>query len=251
MREQQTLMSPILLAVGDEALRNTLAGHLQREGYVLLTAAEGETALRLAQQNPPMLVLLDRTLPPLDGLELCRLLRTYNETAWLPIMMIAMHEDETDAVVGLEVGADDYLIWPCRWYLLRARIRALLRRSRYIPDQSDLGYEKAPASQQEHKGEQIVRGDICIDPAGRVVMHREQRIALSARLFDLLVYFACHEGVVISRRQLMEQVQQDEEADERLVDVYVHWLREKLEHDLAHPRHIQTVRGVGYRFHSE
>ena len=252
IEEGQNALPAIVLAMAEEGLRENLSAHLRDEGYRTLLVADSGAVLRLVQHYPLLLVLLDRALPPRDGLDLCRLLRAQSETAWLPIVMIATQQDETDVVVGLEVGADDYIVWPCRWHLVRARIRALLRRSRYMPSQPALASEpldlEVGGQGQAHI---LKRGDVCIDLAGRLVTHHEQRVDLSARLFDLLVYLARHPGRVLSRKQLLEQVHQDEVTDERQVDVYVHWLREKLEDDPAHPQQIQTVRGVGYRFRGE
>jgi two-component system alkaline phosphatase synthesis response regulator PhoP len=127
-----------------------------------------------------------------------------------------------------------------------------LRRSSYLHNQRLPLSEKRQAAKPEQEPEQILtRGDIRINLAGRVVTHHQQPIKLSARLFDLLVYLARHQGMVVSRQQLIQQVCQEEGADTRQVDVYIHWLREKLEDDPAHPEHIQTVRGVGYRFQGE
>ena len=251
MEAEQEGALAILIAVGDASLRETLDGSLQAEGYSTLLAADGETALTLAQTHPLLLVLLDFTLPQRDGLEMCRMLRMQPETAYVPILMIAMHEDETETIVGLEVGADDYVTSPFQWKVLRARIRALLRRSKYT--QRLLNASERHDENEEHTQEDIqemlVVGDLRIDLAGRNVTYREQPLELSARLFDLLVYLARHRNVALTRKELMEQVHIETlKAGERLLDGYVHWLREKLEDDPTRPEYIQTIRGVGYRF---
>ena len=204
--------------------------------------------MQQALQHQLLLVPLDRALPPRDGLDLCRLLRTQDETAVLPILMIAAQDDETDTIVGLEVGADDYVIWPVSWKVLRARIRALVCRSRYL--QRTRPASETQQSEYLHKEHDhlLNSGDLHIDLAGCTVLQRNQPIQLSARLFDLLVYFVHSRGIVLSRKYLMAQVYQESEGDVHLIDVYVHWLREKLEDDPTHPQLIQTVRSVGYRF---
>lgn len=235
----------ILVAIADSTVRNTLSTLLKEEGYPVILAAEGETAFALAIHHPLLLALLDFQLPQRDGLELCRLLRTHEETASLPILLLASANDETETIVGLEVGADDYVVWPLNWKMVRARIRALLRRSRYMQGQALPDHE----AREKDRGPVLVVGDLRIDLAGHAVMRRDQPLPLSARLFDLLVYFVRHRGIVLPRKHLMERVLLiDPACEERLVDVYVHWLREKLEDDPAHPQHIQTVRGIGYRF---
>ncbi len=172
------------------------------------------------------------------------------KTAYVPILMLATHNDETETIVGLEVGADDYVTSPFHWKILRARIRALLRRSTYLRSLTSGAQDVHQDETTAHEQTQVlVSGNVRIDLTGRNVMLCDQPIELSARLFDLLVYLVHHRGAVVARKDLMEQVHIDVLAgDARLVDVYVHWLREKLEDDSAHPRRLQTVRGIGYRF---
>jgi two-component system alkaline phosphatase synthesis response regulator PhoP len=238
----------ILVAIADDAVRNALSTHLKEEGYRVMTAADGRTAFFLATRHPLLLALLDVQLPLRDGLELCRLLRTHDETASLPILLLASTNDEMETIVGLEVGADDYVVWPVNWKMFHARLRALLRRSRYLQSQPSPDHQ----SREKETGAELVVGDLRIDLAGHTVMRRDQPLDLSARLFDLLVYFVRHRGIVLPRKHLMERVLLiDPACEERLVDVYIHWLREKLEDDSAHPHHIQTVRGIGYRFVEE
>ncbi len=250
MEAQQEGARAILLAIGDTTLRETLDVSLGAEGYSTLLAADGETALALAQEHPLLLVLLDFALPQRDGLEMCRMLRMQQETAYVPILMIAMHDDETETIVGLEVGADDYVTFPFQWKILRARIRALLRRSKYT--QRVVHASERVDENEEHAQEDtqvLVVGDLRIDVVGRNVIYHEQPIELSARLFDLLVYLARHPNVALTRKELMEQVHIETlKAGERVLDGYVHWLREKLEDDPTRPEYIQTIRGVGYRF---
>jgi DNA-binding response OmpR family regulator len=237
--EQQTI-----LIVEDEApLRDTLADHLRAEGYQVLTAGDGVTALEIARQKPVSLVLLDLRLPRLDGLEVCRRLRSRPETASVAIVMLTARAEESDKVVGLELGADDYVTKPYNWNELRARIRAVLRRcGRSGVDRNATG----EASQQ------LIAGDLTVDLDRREVLRRGEEITLPARLFDLLVYFMRNRGNVLTRDQLLEKVWgYDYEGDTRTIDVHIRRLRERIEDDPANPQLIQTVRGVGYRFKDE
>jgi DNA-binding response OmpR family regulator len=235
--EQRT----ILVVEDDAPLRETLTYNLRGEGYQVLIATDGVTALEIARQKPVSLVLLDLMLPRLDGLEVCRQLRSRPETAKIAILMLTARVEETDKVVGLELGADDYVTKPYAWNELRARIRALLRR----------GAQKGPAGQETpgDEGRQLAAGDLKIDLDRREVLRRGEEVTLPARLFDLLVYFVRNRGNVLTRDRLLENVWgYDYEGDTRTIDVHIRWLRERIEDDPANPQLIQTVRGVGYRF---
>ncbi len=234
----------ILVVEDDSALRDTIAYNLRREGYHIVSVADGATALDVAQRQPPSLVLLDLMLPRMDGLDVCRLLRARPETANVPIMMLTARANESDKVVGLELGADDYVTKPFSWNELRARVRALLRRSDIAqPDSASLH-----ADMVEDKNT-LSAADVDIDLDRREVRRGERQIELPARLFDLLAYMVRNKGTVLTRDRLLEHVWgYDYEGDTRTVDVYVRWLREKVEDDPANPQLIQTVRGVGYRF---
>lgn len=234
----------ILVVEDDDALRDTVAYNLRGEGYAVLTAADGVTALDVARQNPISLVLLDLMLPRLDGLDVCRQLRAREETANVPILMLTARGEETDKVVGLEMGADDYVTKPFSWKELRARVRALLRRGEHA--------SVAPAAATEgvtQEGRVLVSGDLRIDVDRREVRRGEREIELPARLFDLLVYMVRNKGLVLTRDRLLQHVWgYDYAGDTRTVDVHMRWLREKFEDDPANPALILTVRGVGYRF---
>jgi DNA-binding response OmpR family regulator len=234
----------ILVVDDDAALRDTLAYNLRSEGYRVLTAADGVAALETARQSVPDLVLLDLMLPRLDGLEVCRRLRASAETAKVPILMLTARGEETDKVVGLELGADDYVTKPFSWNEVRARVRALLRRS----EQAAI----AGAATREAAGDEarvLTAGDLRIDLDRREASRGERQIELPARLFDLLVYMVRNHGTVLTRDRLLQNVWDYEySGDTRTVDVHIRWLREKLEDDPANPQLIQTVRGVGYRF---
>ncbi len=183
-------------------------------------------------------------LPRLDGLDVCRQLRAREETANVPILMLTARGEETDKVVGLEMGADDYVTKPFSWKELRARVRALLRRGEHAPAATATGLE-GPGSE----GRVLVSGDLRVDVDRREVRRGEREIELPARLFDLLVYMVRNKGLVLTRDRLLQHVWgYDYAGDTRTVDVHMRWLREKFEDDPANPTLILTVRGVGYRF---
>lgn len=234
----------LLVVEDDAALRDTMMYTLRREGYRVLVASDGVTALEVARQQPPALVILDLMLPRLDGLDVCRQLRSRPETARTPILMLTARGEESDVVVGLEMGADDYVTKPFSWNELRARIRALLRRGEQpLAGASDEAVTSQPGAHM------LTAGDIRIDEDRREVFKRDQPIELQARLFDLLAYMVRNRGTVLTRDRLLQHVWGYEyDGDNRTVDVYVRWLREKLEDDPAIPQLILTVRGVGYRF---
>jgi two-component system, OmpR family, alkaline phosphatase synthesis response regulator PhoP len=234
----------LLVVEDDAALRDTIMYNLRREGYRVLVASDGVTALEVARQQPPALILLDLMLPRLDGLDVCRQLRARPETANTPILMLTARGEESDVVVGLEMGADDYVTKPFSWNELRARIRALLRRG-----EQPLVAQGDAATEGQSDAHILTAGDIRIDEDRREVFKRDQPIELQARLFDLLAYMVRNRGTVLTRDRLLEHVWGYEyNGDNRTVDVYVRWLREKLEDDPASPQLILTVRGVGYRF---
>jgi two-component system alkaline phosphatase synthesis response regulator PhoP len=228
----------ILVAEDDAALRDTIAYNLDHDGYAVATAADGVSALDIARREPVALVLLDIMLPRMDGLEVCRQLRARTETARLPILMVTARGEESDKVVGLEMGADDYVTKPFGWAEVRARVRALLRRGAAGPEPPAPGEPRTLAAE-----------DVRIDLDRRDVTRGERQIELPARLFDLLAYLVRNRGTVLTRDRLLEHVWGYEYAgDTRTVDVHIRWLRERLEDDPATPKLIQTVRGVGYRF---
>ena len=234
----------LLVVEDDAALRETIMYNLRREGYRVLVASDGVTALEVARQQPPALILLDLMLPRLDGLDVCRQLRARPETAHTPILMLTARGEESDVVVGLEMGADDYVTKPFSWNELRARIRALLRRG-----EQPLAGQSDDVTEGQSDAHVLTAGDIRIDEDRREVFKRDQPIELQARLFDLLAYMVRNRGKVLTRDRLLEHVWGYEyNGDNRTVDVYVRWLREKLEDDPASPQLILTVRGVGYRF---
>lgn len=240
-------MARKILVVDDETLLvETIAYNLEQAGYRVVTAADGKSALEAARTEAPDLIILDIMLPEMDGLEVCRQLRRESSTATTPIVMLTAKGDEVDKVVGLEVGADDYVTKPFGRRELLARVRALLRRADYPSPQEEAA---ATDTTQEARptNRELVAGPLRIDLAGRRVNCRGQDMELQPKQFELLTYLVRNRGTVLTRDQLLHNVWgYDYVGDTRTVDVHVRWLREKLEEDPANPRLIQTVRGVGY-----
>lgn len=225
MEETQTI-----LVVEDEVtLREALVYNLNKEGYTVLQAGTGLDALALAREEAPDVVILDLMLPELDGLSVCRSLRRDPATAASGILMLTARSGELDKIVGLESGADDYLTKPFSLGELLARVRALLRST-------------APRDTLE-------AGNLVLDLIARRATRNGVDLPLKPKEFSLLAELMRHRGAVLSRDLLLNHVWgQDFFGDDRTVDVHVRWLREKIEDDPAHPVHIQTVRGLGYRF---
>jgi len=236
-----------ILVVDDEAvLVETIAYNLEQAGYRVVTAADGSSALEAARTETPNLIILDIMLPGMDGLEVCRQLRREITTATTPILILTARSDEIDKVVGLEVGADDYVTKPFGRRELLARVRALMRRADYPVNVEEPGSEVPDARSQTRD---LVAGPLRIDLAGRRVNCRGTDLELQPKQFELLTYLVRNRGTVLTRDQLLHNVWgYDYLGDTRTIDVHVRWLREKLEEDPANPRLIQTVRGVGYVF---
>jgi DNA-binding response OmpR family regulator len=220
-----------VLVVDDEPIvREVVVGYLQREGYRTLEAADGDRARELLECETPSLVVLDVMLPGIDGLELCRWIRSRSQ---LPVILLTARGDETDRIVGLELGADDYVTKPFSPRELAARVRTVLRR----------------AAPQPLSDERLSFDGLEIDSRRREVVKRGCSLALTAKEFDLLLFLARHPRQVFSRDQLMDGVWGYEAArDTGTVTVHVRRLREKIEDDPAQPERLQTVWGVGYRF---
>ena len=241
-----------ILVVDDEpVLVETIAYNLQQAGFQVTTALDGSSGLEAARREKPDLIILDIMLPEMDGLEVCRQLRRAGSTSTTPIMMLTAKGEEIDKVVGLEVGADDYVTKPFGRRELLARVRALLRRSEYPPANQEQNGQNtdARAAESRRSDRELMAGPIRIDLAGRRVNSRGKELELQPKQFDLLVYLARNRGTVLTRDQLLHNVWgYDYAGDTRTVDVHVRWLREKIEEDPANPKLIQTVRGVGYCF---
>jgi DNA-binding response OmpR family regulator len=233
-------MSDRVLVVEDEqTLRETLEYNLVRQGYQVTTAFDGNTALELARSQRPDVIVLDLMLPGRDGLEVCRILR---KEMSVPILMLTARGDEIDRVVGLEVGADDYMTKPFSMRELLARVKALLRRVQLIR-------EELLVASQDVTPEQMLFGDLVVDLSRREARLRGEPLHLKPKEFELLVFLARNRGVALSRDLILERVWGwESDSSSRTVDVHVRWLREKIEPDPASTSRIATVRGVGYRF---
>jgi len=235
-------MAEKILVVDDEiSLQETLAYNLRKQGYEVSTTGNGEEALELAREINPNLIILDVMLPGLDGFEICRILRQEMST---PVLMLTARDDEIDRVVGLEVGADDYLAKPFSMRELIARVKAMLRRVRLIREEIDQGGEATPT-----KSESLEFDNLRIDMTRREITVDDEVTPFKPKEYELLTFFGKHQGQVLSREFILERVWGwDFIGDSRTVDVHVRWLREKIEKDPANPRRIITVRGAGYRF---
>jgi DNA-binding response OmpR family regulator len=232
------VVEKVLVVEDEPTLVETLEYNLTRQGYDVCTAADGLAALEVARQEHPDLIVLDIMLPKLDGFEVCRILRREMN---VPILMLTARVDEVDRVVGLEMGADDYLTKPFSMRELLARVKALLRRVR-LDREEMTAEEEAPA-------ERLTFGNVTIDLARREVLREEQPLYLKPKEYDLLLFLARNRNIVLSRDLILERVWGwDFVGGSRTVDVHVRWLREKIEPDPTHPTRIVTVRGVGYRF---
>lgn len=223
-----------ILVVDDELpIVNTLRAYLEKEGFTVRTALDGPTALDIARAFQPDLIVLDLMLPGMDGIELLRVLRKQSEVY---VLVLSAKTEETDKIVGLTMGADDYMTKPFSPRELVARVKAILRRERSVT--------------QPSQAESVLSfGSLRIDLEARRVWKHDEEIILTVIEFDLLGVLVRHKGLVLSREQLVEQVWHfDYYGDERVVDVHIGRLRKKLEDDPANPTLIVTVRGVGYRF---
>jgi len=226
--------STILLVDDEEAVRKVLTFPLERDGYNVVQASDGEEALARFGDQPVDLVVLDIMLPKLDGLEVCKQLRSRSS---VPIIMLTARDDELDKVVGLELGADDYITKPFSIREFRSRVRALLRRAR------------APRQDPELREEQLAAGGLVLDVGRRTVAADGAPVQLTYVEFEILRTLMAHPGRVYSRRMLLEVLWGSADfRDPRTIDVHVRHLREKLEPDSSRPEYILTVRSVGYRF---
>jgi len=225
------MVDKVLIIEDDANLLETIKYNLRKEGYDVITTSDGEQALEAARREKPILLILDIMLPKMNGFEVCRILR---KEMTVPIIMLTAKADETDKIVGLEIGADDYITKPFSMRELMARVRAMLRRSK-------MG--------EPPKGQAVISiGEIEVD----IDRHRASLagviLELSPKEFDLLAFLARNKGLVFSREQLLEKVWgYDFAGDTRTVDVHIRWLRQKIETDAGHPKYVVTVRGTGYK----
>ena len=225
----------LLIVEDEENLLTALKYSLENEGFSTSTATDGEQALEAARQGNPDAIILDIMLPKLGGLEVCRILRRERD---VPILMLTAKGEEIDRVVGLELGADDYITKPFSMRELVARVRAVLRRSGGSSD-----------ARSGRAGEVLRSGDLELDQAGHTVTLGGAPVNLKPREFDLLALLVANRGRAFTRDQILEQLWgHDYIGDARTVDVHVRWLRQKIEPEPGSPKRIITVRGVGYRF---
>lgn len=222
----------VLVVEDEKNLAEALKFNLERQGYDVVVEHEGHGAIKRINDTPPNLVILDVMLPGLDGFEVCRRVRAHSS---VPIMMLTARGEEVDRVLGLEIGADDYITKPFSLRELQARVRALLRRG-----SGEVVAQTAAIAES---------GNLKISPDARRVWLDEAELSLRPREFDLLAFFVRNNGLALSRRQLLDGAWgSDYVGDERTVDVHVRALREAIEADPSTPDRIVTVRGVGYRF---
>ena len=225
----------ILLVEDDEALAETLRYNLIREGYSVTWSADGEDALKQASSKNPDLVILDLMLPKLDGFDVCRRIRSERD---VPILILSARDDETDKVVGLELGADDYVTKPFGLKELLARVRAMIRRAEMRRSEPD-----APDDTS------LVAGDLTVDIGSHQVVVGDRQVGLTPKEFELLVHLMRNRGRVVTREMLLDRIWGYEfDGDTRTIDVHIRWLRSKIEVRPDKPSRIITVRGLGYRF---
>ena len=224
-----------VLVVDDEMpIVEVIAYNLRKEGYQTCTANDAEQCLDVARLEKPDLIILDVMLPSASGFDVCRTLRRHTD---VPIIMLTARAEETDRIVGLELGADDYITKPFSVRELMARVKAILRRR---------------ASSEPQPAEIVQVGNLIIDTQRYEVSVGDKRIILSPKEFDLLRFLAAHSGQVFTRQALLDRVWgADAYVEDRTVDVHIRWLREKIETSPSRPERLLTVRGVGYKFRSE
>ncbi len=235
----------VLVVEDDTTLLETLEYNLSHQGYEVVTAVNGRDALALARSSQPDLIVLDVMLPGVDGFEVCRILR---KELSMPIIMLTARGEEIDKIVGLEMGADDYLTKPFSMRELLARVKAMLRRVKLVreeiaAEQIEDGVADSPPMAT------LYYDNLVIDQNRREVRLDETAIRLKPKEYELLLFLARHQGIALSRDLILERVWGwSYDGNSRTVDVHVRWLREKIEPDPANASRIVTVRGIGYRF---
>lgn len=237
MEAYVTNMNKRLLVVDDEQSISTLLQYnLQQAGFEVSTAMDGEEGYNKALEENPDLIVLDLMLPKMDGIEVCKKLR--QQKVMTPILMLTAKDDEFDKVLGLELGADDYMTKPFSPREVVARVKAILRRSQFSNQ----------ANQEEEDGERIFIGDLKILPEHYEAYFQQEQLELTPKEFELLLYLSKHKGRVLTRDQLLSAVwNYDFAGDTRIVDVHISHLREKIESNTRKPIYIKTIRGLGYK----
>lgn len=244
-------MTKIMVVEDEENIAATLKYNLVREGYEVATTGDGRHALEIFKQEKPDLVILDLMLPGMNGLDICRQIR---QVSIVPILIITAREEEVDKILGLELGADDYMTKPFNLREVIARVRAMLRRMEMLQVNTLAATPTDEAARPEAKAangqgpNQIKVGDLLINSNQHTVTLGDRSIVLKPKEFDLLAFLARHPGQVLTREMLLERVwDYDYTGGTRTVDVHIRWLREKIEPDPSRPRYIHTVFGVGYK----
>ncbi|AKF92537.1 response regulator transcription factor [Brevibacillus sp. 7WMA2] len=229
-------MTKILVVEDEVSISKLIQFNLEKAGYEVITAFDGKQALTMAREEKPDFIILDLMLPYMDGLDVCKTLR--QERINTPILILTAKEDELDKILGLELGADDYITKPFSPREVVARVKAILRRFNAKPE----------PDQEKEEERQYSFGEIVIYPEKYEVFLRDEKVELTPKEFELLQYLASNVGRVLTRDQLLNAVwNYDFVGDSRIVDVHVSHLREKLEQDTKNPRYIKTVRGLGYK----
>lgn len=232
-------MTTILVVEDEPALQETLVYNLARQEYIVKSVGDGQAAIQAARKLHPDLIILDVMLPGMDGFEVCRILR---QEMNVPIIMLTARDEEIDRVIGLEIGADDYITKPFSMREFMARVKAHLRRDRRIRDEAT-----QPAT--IHAKNILHFDNLVVDLNRREILLNDSPLPLKPKEYDLMLFLAQHRGQALSREMLLERVWGWEyTGGTRTVDVHIHWLREKIEKDPANPARIITVRGSGYRF---
>lgn len=232
-------MDRILVVDDEPSIVTLLQFNLEQAGFQVITAGDGKTGLELAMEDPPDLIVLDLMLPGMDGMDICKTLR--REKVETPILMLTAREDEFDKILGLELGADDYMTKPFSPREVTARVKAILRRART---------SEGPSTETEEAVIEI--DELIIYPERYEAFIRGDRLELTPKEFELLLYLARHQGKVLNRGQLLDAVWNYEYAgDSRIVDVHISHLREKIELDTKQPRYIKTIRGFGYKIEKQ
>ncbi|MEM7118969.1 MAG: response regulator transcription factor [Chloroflexota bacterium] len=238
----------VLLVEDDLTLQEMLDYNLSMQGYEVIRAGNGRSALDLARKDRPDLMILDVMLPGMDGFEVCRILR---KELSMPILMLTARTEEVDKIVGLEMGADDYLTKPFSMRELAARVKALLRRVELMREEFAAAAPETAVSPDlaTEQPDLLIFGNLIIDQGRREVRLDEKAIRLKPKEFDLLLFLARHQGIALSRDLILERVWGwSFDGNSRTVDVHVRWLREKIEPQPSQATRIVTVRGIGYRF---
>jgi DNA-binding response OmpR family regulator len=234
-----TVREKLLIVEDDPAIQRMIGDYFRHVGYDIIVAGDGESGVRMAQSERPTAMILDLMLPKMDGLAVCRQLR--ERLPALPIIMLTAKDDVVDKVVGLEMGADDYLTKPFSLRELEARLKTVLRRARARPNDAE-DDDQSP----------ILRGDLRIDPARREVTVKGRAVELTPKEFELLALFAAHPGRVYSRKYLLENIwDYTYSGYDRTIDSHINRLRAKIEEDPDEPKMVLTVWGVGYKFNDE